>query len=200
MQLMHKSEPLIILQKKSLLRAFAADILLSPWTYKFVLNLILIPLKHTKVMEFKTVAPVQVIASQLKTNLVELVKNVGQMPQQLMDELEKQGITPTGSQIWEYCGCDGCKPEQEFDLLIAVPVEKKGSDSNGFFFTELSEYNCAESQHKGPWSELGSTYGKVIPELLQSGKQISGTCREIYVHCDFENQANCVTNIQLELL
>lgn len=151
-------------------------------------------------MEIKTTEAVQVIACSLKTNLIDIVKNTGQTPQLLMDELENQGIAPQGPQIWEYRGCDGCKPEQEFDLLITIPVSKKGNDKGSFFFTELPALKCAETEHRGPWSELSGTYEKVIGELMQSGKQISGTCREIYVHCDFENQENCITNVQLELV
>lgn len=151
-------------------------------------------------METKTVKEQLVCAISMKTNLTDLMKNVGEKPNMLFEVLSKQGIAPLGPQVWCYNGCDGTDPDKEFDLLITVPVEKQGEDSGICTFITLPEFTCVEHRHNGAWSEFASVYEKLVGEVMKSGKQIIGSSREIYVNCDFENPANCITDIQLEVM
>ncbi len=147
-------------------------------------------------MEMKTIASVTVACYNLNTNLIKLKDAVGVMPAKLMDEIRSQGIEPTGPQIWHYQGCDG-DPATEFLLKICFPVNKVGINNNEITFETLGEFKSLSAIHNGPWSEFQSVYENLIGELLCSGYEMNGLNREIYLHCDFENQNNCVTEIQI---
>ncbi len=139
-----------------------------------------------------------VCGTKVRTSLSAIHEFVGSTPERLMAELASQGINPTGSQIWHYAGCDG-NPETEFDLLICVPVERKGQDRGGFEFITLGSFRCACAMHEGSWNDLGKAYEALMGDMVAAGLQMGAASREVYHRCDFENPANCLTEIQLEV-
>lgn len=147
-------------------------------------------------MEIKNSNSKLVFSYETKTSLKNLMQAIGNKPNDLMVELEKQGINPAGPQIWTYEGCSG-KPEDDFTLKITAPVAKKGKDSEEFKFEELPEYKFVGVTHKGAYSEFQDVYCKIMKEVEENNLIPDGTSREIYLNCDFENQANCVTEIQI---
>jgi len=149
-------------------------------------------------MEIKHVDSILVLGTSLRTNLANMLENVGSKAEVLMQRVAELGVNPTGAQVWEYKGCDG-DVEKEFDLLISIPVDRKADDGNGFTFTELAPIKCASMIHKGAWSELGTSYCVLMKELEQQNLVFTGTSREIYLNCDFENPQNCITEIQVEI-
>jgi effector-binding domain-containing protein len=149
-------------------------------------------------MDVKVVETVLACGTKVRTSLKTIHEFVGSTPDRLMAELASQGIKPTGSQIWHYTGCDG-NPETEFDLLICVPVERKGQDRGGFEFLTLDSLKCACAMHEGAWNDLGKAYEGLKGELVAEGLQMAAVSREVYHRCDFENPANCITEIQLEV-
>ena len=149
-------------------------------------------------MELKKIEKTLVAAHSFRTTLSKLNESVGVKPDMIMGKLKEQGITPIAPQIWNYLDCDG-KMDTEFTLEICVPVEQKGKDDNEVFFKELDDYSCVSHTHKGPWSEFGNVYMKLFDDLGKNGHIPTGTCREVYHHCDFEDQSKCVTEIQVEV-
>lgn len=101
-------------------------------------------------------------------------------------------------QIWQYNGSDG-NPETEFQLDICVPVSAFVGDPGEFSFDELPSVRCLCETHKGAWSEMGHTYQKMIGEMMKNSWTFTGITREIYINCDFENQQNCITEVQIAL-
>ena len=147
-------------------------------------------------MEIKTSNKTLVFAYETKTNLKDMMTAIGEKPNDLMIELEAQGIKAIGPQIWTYEGSDG-SPETEFNLNITVPVEQKGADKGAMKFIELSEYKYVGITHNGPYADFPEVYNKLMEDVAKSGYIPEGSSREVYINCDFEDQTKCVTDIQI---
>lgn len=149
-------------------------------------------------MEKKTVEKILVLCISLDTTLKAMHTDVGDLPNELIAKAMELQLEIAGPQIWVYDGTDGHR-DTPFELTIAVPVSKKSGDPGKFRFGEFPEMNCISEIHKGHWAKLGETYCKLIPAIGQQGSTITGISREVYHVCDFENQENCVTEIQIEI-
>lgn len=162
-----------------------------------LLTLILIA-QNTFAMEKKTVQKTTVLCITLKSSLKTLTTDTGNLPNELTEKAAELKLEIAGPQIWVYEGSDG-NPNTRFELTIAIPVAKKAGDPGKFRFAEFPEFKCVSEIHKGPWASVGKTYQKLMPAIMQQGLSYTGTSREIYKVCDFENQENCVTEIQIEV-
>lgn len=149
-------------------------------------------------MEQKKIERTLVAAHSCKTTLSKINDLVGNKPNQIMEELKQQNIHPIGPQIWNYLGCDG-KMDTDFTLEICVPVEQMGINSNIIEFKDLPDFSCLSHTHNGPWSEFGEVYCNLFTDIDKKGHIPTGTCREVYHHCDFEDQSKCITEIQVEV-
>jgi len=146
-------------------------------------------------MEIKAIKPVTVYFKQVETTLKEIGKYVGNTPAMVAEEAAKKGYKISGPQIWNYIGADG-NPDTKFTIDICFPVEvSEGSENIGI--KVLDEFKAACSILKGPWNELGNAYKLLMDELSEKGIQPSTICREIYHLCDFNDQQNCITEIQM---
>ena len=149
-------------------------------------------------MEKKTLQKVNVLCISLDTKITTLMQDTGTLPNELIEKAIELGLEITGPQIWVYDGCDE-NPNTPFELTIAVPVVQTTGDPGKFRFAEFPEMNCISEIHKGPWAKLGETYQKLMPAIMQQGHAYTCISREVYHICDFENQENCVTEIQIEV-
>jgi len=149
-------------------------------------------------MEKKTVQKVNVLCLSLNTKITSLVNDAGNLPNELVEKALELGLEISGPQIWVYDGCDE-NPNTPFELTIALPIAQAAGDTGKFRFAEFPEMNCISEIHKGPWAKLGETYQKLMPAIMQQGHAYTGISREVYHVCDFENQENCVTEIQIEI-
>jgi len=149
-------------------------------------------------MEKKTVQKVNVLCISLDTKITTLMQDTGTLPNELIEKAMELGLEITDPQIWVYDGCDE-NPNTPFELTIAIPVAQSLGYTGKFRFAEFPEMNCISEIHKGPWAKLGETYQKLMPAIMQQGLVYTGTSREVYHICDFENQENCITEIQIEI-
>lgn len=149
-------------------------------------------------MERKTVQKLEVLQCSLSSSLKTLVADVGEKPNQLMEKVAALGLEVSGPQIWRYQGSDG-NPDTVFSLEICVPVKETKGDASPFRFVTLAETDCLSEIHQGSWMNMGNTYQKLIGEMSRKGIVPTGTSREVYLNCDFENQDKCITEVQLEL-
>lgn len=147
-------------------------------------------------MKQETINPTVVACYELTTNLIKIGEAVGVIPQQIIEEVARQGLEVAGDQIWEYQGCDG-DPQKNFTLKITVPVNTKGSNTENIVFTELPPFKCITHVHEGAWSEFPEVYQNLMQEMTKEGLGFNGVNREIYRKCDFENPANCITELQI---
>lgn len=147
-------------------------------------------------MEIKEIKSKMVFFTSLESSLQTLTSDVGEVPNKLAADLEKLGIKSTGPQEWIYRGSDG-DPAKKFILDICIPVNKSIKDNPAF--KNLETKKCAVETHKGSWADLGLTYKKMMDEITASGQLPGDVSREVYIHCDFVNQENNITEIQIEL-
>ena len=149
-------------------------------------------------MEKKTVQKTNVLCISLDTTLKSMMNDTGNLPNELVEKAIELQLEIEGPQIWVYDGADG-NQATPFELTIAIPVNKPTGDPGKFRFAEFPEINCISEIHRGPWANLGETYHKLMPAIMKQGLTFTGITREVYHICDFENQKNCVTEIQVEV-
>ncbi len=149
-------------------------------------------------MEKKTIQKTTVLCYSLDTSLMNMMTDTGSLPNELVEKALELEIEIAGPQIWVYDGADG-NPSTPFELTIALPVAKTAGEPGKFRFAEFPEIDCISEIHKGPWAKLGDTYHKLMPAIMQQGLAYTGISREVYHVCDFENQENCITEIQIEV-
>lgn len=125
--------------------------------------------------------------------LEEIIRNV---PEQLYKEAARLQLFVSGPQYWFYFGADG-KPDTEFTLEVALPVNGNTEQTTTYGFKELPPFKCVAVTHEGEWNKLGSTYEKAIPWLFSQGMTMKNDneCREMYVNVDFEKQENNLTEV-----
>jgi effector-binding domain-containing protein len=149
-------------------------------------------------MEKKIVQKSTVICCTLKSSLKTMMEDTGTLPAELMEKALELDLEIAGPQIWVYDGSDG-NPNTRFELTIAIPVSKTTGDPGKFRFAVFPEFNCISEIHHGSWAQLGLTYQKLMPAIMQQGLSYTGISREVYLVCDFEKPENCVTEIQIEV-
>jgi effector-binding domain-containing protein len=148
-------------------------------------------------MERKKVEKITVIKYTLETKMSTMLTDVGTNANDIAVKAKELGLEITGPQIWQYAGSDG-KDDTPFTLDICLPIKEAKGDPGKFSFDVLPEYNCVSEIHKGPWNKLSNTYEKMMGEMTRKSIIPKWTCREVYITCDFENQENCITEVQME--
>lgn len=148
-------------------------------------------------MERKQCEKILVLKCTMQSSLKTLLADIGNRPGELMEKAGELGLEVSGPQIWQYEGSDG-QPETSFKLDICIPVKEAKGDPGSFSFGELRAINCVSALHKGPWMKLGDTYQVMLGEMSRKGIIPTCTSREIYLVCDYENQDNCLTEVQIE--
>lgn len=149
-------------------------------------------------MEKKSVGKTTVLMYSLKSSLATITQDVGDIPNEMMAVATKLGLEITGPQIWQYTGSDG-QPATKFTLDICIPVKEAKGEPGKFKFAILPEFNCVAEIHKGPWNKLGDVYQRIMGEVSRKTIPITGVSREIYINCDFTNQENCITEVQMQI-
>lgn len=119
--------------------------------------------------------------------------------QNLYQEAARLDLEVSGPIQWIYTGVNGDETN-EFQLEIALPVSKPGTSSNEFAYKVFPSFRCASYTHTGPWSDFGELYNALFAQLYRAGYQNNGYVHEVYTVVDLENQANCVTEIQIALM
>jgi effector-binding domain-containing protein len=110
----------------------------------------------------------------------------------------ENGLEVTGSVYWVYYGMDG-KLDTRFRLEIGVPVNDCLSKLSRFEYKKLESSRFITHRHYGDWSLLPETYGLIFSELKNKNQVTKSVCREQYVHIDFQNPENNITEVQVEV-
>ncbi len=72
--------------------------------------------------------------------------------------------------------------EDKADLEVAVPIMKRGKETEEITCYELPGAKMAKTVHKGPYQEETATYQKLFAWLEKNNKTITGSMREIYLN------------------
>ncbi|MCQ2974879.1 MAG: GyrI-like domain-containing protein [Bacteroidales bacterium] len=152
-------------------------------------------------MRTRTVKSFKALKFTTKATLKDLDKYTGQKPNELYIEAQKLGFQTCESQVWQYFGADG-KPDTEFTLEILLPIqgEGNGSKSENFEIVQVPEFKCLSKLHEGPWSEIGPVYCEMMKYCFANNLKYNLISREVYIRCDFEDQSNCITEIQIGII
>ncbi|MBU3918206.1 GyrI-like domain-containing protein [bacterium] len=130
-------------------------------------------------MKLKTVEPQTVFFHATTTTIPGLMDLTLKIPPKLFLELEKTKSKTTGPISWHYYGMDG-NPETEFQLEIAIPVDKSSEYQGEFGFKSLGEFKCVSLIHEGSWTTINKGYEKLIQETIKAGYALAFESREIY--------------------
>lgn len=147
-------------------------------------------------MEKKTIAAKKVLKYSLQTTLANIKTDPGKIPVEIVQKAEELGIDMAEPQIWQYNGADG-KPDTKFQLDICLPVKEIKEEAGKFSFDILPEITCISEIHKGSYATLGNTYCRLFGEISRKGIIPAMVGREEYINCDFENEENNITEIQI---
>jgi effector-binding domain-containing protein len=108
----------------------------------------------------------------------------------------ENGLEVTGSVYWVYYGMDG-KPDTRFRLEIGIPVNDCLSKLSCFEYKKLEASRFITHRLYGDWSLLPETYGLIFSELKNKNLIATSECREVYIHIDFQNPENNITEVQV---
>lgn len=151
-------------------------------------------------MQIKNAPLLTTLAFSTRTTLPELNPFVRTVARQLYREAARLDLEVTGPIIWQYDGVDG-KPETVFQLDILLPVQSaQGQPGNNLVFKQVAAFSCASVEHTGSWNELAIVYPALRSQLMQEGYHQGALSREVYTNVDFDNPANNVTEIQVQIL
>lgn len=148
-------------------------------------------------MENKTAPAMTVLSCQIRTNMKNMLTDVGDLNKEIYKTAIEAGFQPTGPQYWVY-KWESVDPESDFDLRITLPVATFGKALNNGVFNLVYEdaFKCISKTHTGAYDTLKESYSQIM-EYIEAKKIVPGNvCREVYMNCDFEQQDNCITEIQ----
>jgi len=101
-----------------------------------------------------------------------------------------------GPQYWFYYGVDG-KPDTEFTLEVCLPVQGKIPTALLPWFKRMPAFRCLSSRYEGPWEGLAEHYQKMIAEISARQLKMSGIFAESFLHIDFDQPENQITEVQI---
>ncbi|MHA4808271.1 GyrI-like domain-containing protein [Flavitalea flava] len=150
-------------------------------------------------MQIKTHPPMTVLYSTHQTTFGELKNFAGVTVKKLYKHVVNLDLLICGPQYWFYYGVDG-KPNTVFTLEIALPVQGRIPANPPPFFKELPPFKCLSVRHEGPWDQLSGVYGKMMETIGEKGLAMNGIFSEAYIHVDFLQPDNNITEVQIGLL
>jgi effector-binding domain-containing protein len=114
-----------------------------------------------------------------------------------------------GPQYWFYYGVDG-KPtaaggepqvmsEHRFTVEVALPVQGKIPTALLPYFKRIPPFRCLSSRYEGPWEGIAEEYQRMLVYVSDKELKMSGIYAESFLHIDFDDPANQITEIQIGL-
>ena len=97
----------------------------------------------------------------------------------------EKGYVPAGAPIGVYFNAPGQVPDEEllWELRspIAGEVAPSGPDEQGLGVKKVEGAEVASTMHKGPYDQVGATYGALAGWIAENGYQIVGPGEEVYL-------------------
>lgn len=114
-----------------------------------------------------------------------------------------------GPQYWFYHGVDG-KPtaaggeqqvmsEHRFTVEVALPVQGKIPMAVLPYFKRIPPFRCLSSRYEGPCEGIAEEYQRMLAYVSDKELKLSGIYAESFLHIDFDDPANQITEIQIGL-
>jgi len=143
--------------------------------------------------------PITVLSFIKQVRIPDLQEFVRIKARELYFDAIHSNLEVMGPVYWVYHGMDG-NPQTLFTLEIALPVLLSNGYSGDFAINKLAPFKCISAIHKEGWDRLPGTYMKLYGEISRAGYTPANECREIYMHIDFDNAGNNITEVQVGIL
>lgn len=109
---------------------------------------------------------------------------VGEAFGKLFGWIAEKGYAPAGPPSGMYCNAPGLVPDEELVWEIRCPIggeiSPSAPDERGLGIRRVEEAEMAATMHKGPFLEVGNTYGPLVSWIMENGYEIVGPPEEIY--------------------
>lgn len=139
-----------------------------------------------------------VLYSTREATLHDLPKFSGTVVRELYQYVADLDLLVCGPQYWFYHGVDG-NPQTKFTLEVALPIQGKIPTAVLPFFKRLPAFRCLSSRYEGPWEGIGAEYQRMLQYVADNGLRLNGIYAESFLHIDFDDPANQITEILLGL-
>jgi effector-binding domain-containing protein len=139
-----------------------------------------------------------VLFSSRQTTLEDLPSLSGTVVRDLYRYVADLDLLVCGPQYWFYYGVDG-RPGTRFTLEIALPVQGKIPTALLPFFKRIPSFRCLSSRYEGPWEGIAEEYRRMLQHIKDNQLEMNGMYAESFLHIDFDEPANQITEIQIGL-
>ena len=99
--------------------------------------------------------------------------------------IAEKGYIPAGPPMGVYFNAPGEVPDEELLWEIQCPiggeVAPSGPDERGLGVKRVEGAEVASTMHKGPFDQVGATYGALVGWIMENGYEIAGPAEEIYL-------------------
>jgi effector-binding domain-containing protein len=137
-----------------------------------------------------------VLYSTRQATLSDLPTYSGTVVRELYKYVADLDLLVCGPQYWFYYGVDG-RPETKFTLEIALPVQGKIPTAVLPYFKRIPAFRCLSSRYEGPWEGIAEEYQRMLQYISDKELKMSGIYTESFLHIDFDDPANQITEIQI---
>jgi effector-binding domain-containing protein len=139
-----------------------------------------------------------VLYSTRQATLNDLPSFAGTVVRDLYRYVTDLDLLVCGPQYWFYYGVDG-KPQTKFTLEVALPVQGKIPTAVLPYFKRIPAFRCLSSRYEGPWEGIAAEYQRMLTYISENGLKMNGIYAESFLHIDFDDPANQITEIQIGL-
>jgi effector-binding domain-containing protein len=160
-------------------------------------------------MEIRTHPYMNVLYSTRKAALSDLPSFAGTVVRDLYRYVADLDLLVCGPQYWFYYGVDGrstatggwpqIMSESKFTLEITLPVQGKIPTAVLPYFKRIPSFRCLCSRYEGPWEGIAEEYKRMLQYMAGNELKLNGIYAEAYLHIDFEEPENQVTEILIGL-
>lgn len=130
--------------------------------------------------------------------LADLPAFSGTVARELYRYVADLDLLVCGPQYWFYHGVDG-KPNTRFTLEVALPVQGKIPTALLPYFKQVPAFRCLCARYEGPWEGLSEQYRLMLQHISDNQLKMNGIYAESFLHIDFDDPANQITEIQIGL-
>lgn len=139
-----------------------------------------------------------VLYSSRQTTLKQLPSFAGTVIRDLYRYVADLDLLVCGPQYWFYYGVDG-REDTRFTLEVALPVQGKIPTAVLPFFKQIPAFRCLSSRYEGPWEGIAEEYRRMLQHIKDNQLNMNGIYAESFLHIDFDEPANQITEIQIGL-
>jgi effector-binding domain-containing protein len=158
-------------------------------------------------MLIRTHPCMNVLFSTREATLSDLPAFAGTVVRELYQYVADLDLLVCGPQYWFYYGMDGqpgaaggglpTRNDTKFTLEICLPVRGKIPTALLPWFKCIPAFRCLSSRYEGPWGGLAEHYQKMIAHISANDQKMSGIFAESFLHLDFDQPENQITEVQI---